>query len=151
MPEFNTVLPLGRSWSVQELRDKSSQDIHCLWWKCVKERNRISTSIRERNRLKLGFGDYESQKRDETVGAFPGKHQIHGAKGLLTDSSLPSRSEKLKALSESFFAKGGMHGKMLGSSIMLDMHSIRARLNPEHRSPHREQRTTKREARKAQV
>lgn len=57
----------GRAWSIQELREKSWDDLHKLWWVCVKERNRIATSNLERQRLKAGYGDHEANERDHTV------------------------------------------------------------------------------------
>ncbi|EFR00015.1 hypothetical protein MGYG_09005 [Nannizzia gypsea CBS 118893] len=57
----------GRAWTVQELRQKSWDDLHCLWWVCVKERNRIATSNNERDRLKAGYGEYEAGDRDKTI------------------------------------------------------------------------------------
>ncbi|KAF7712395.1 54S ribosomal protein L4, mitochondrial [Penicillium ucsense] len=57
----------GRPWSVQELRNKSWDDLHKLWWVCVKERNRIATSNLERSRLKAGFGDHEANQRDDAI------------------------------------------------------------------------------------
>ncbi|EAU38220.1 conserved hypothetical protein [Aspergillus terreus NIH2624] len=57
----------GRSWSIQELREKSWEDLHALWWVCVKERNRIATSNLERERLKAGYGEYESSERDRVI------------------------------------------------------------------------------------
>ncbi|KAJ5087617.1 54S ribosomal protein L4 [Penicillium angulare] len=64
-PEFD--LEFGRSWAITELRDKSWEDIHSLWWVCVKERNRIATTNVERERLKAGYGDHEAGKRDQAV------------------------------------------------------------------------------------
>ena len=57
----------GRSWSVEELRGKSWDDLHRLWWVCVKERNRIATGNWERNKSNLGFGDAEALDRDHEV------------------------------------------------------------------------------------
>ncbi|OJI86219.1 hypothetical protein ASPTUDRAFT_53496 [Aspergillus tubingensis CBS 134.48] len=57
----------GRSWSIQELREKSWDDLHSLWWVCVKERNRIATSDMERKRLKAGYGEWESAERDRVI------------------------------------------------------------------------------------
>ncbi|CAI7653243.1 54S ribosomal protein L4 [Penicillium manginii] len=65
VPEFD--MDFGRPWAIQELREKSWDDLHKLWWVCAKERNRISTSDYERERLKPGYGDHEAQARDRAV------------------------------------------------------------------------------------
>lgn len=61
------IMKSGRPWAIQELRDRSWDDLHRLWWVCVKERNRIATSAMERQRLKAGYGEYEASERDHAV------------------------------------------------------------------------------------
>ncbi|KAG5929290.1 hypothetical protein E4U42_006356 [Claviceps africana] len=57
----------GRAWTVEELRRKSWEDLHSLWWVCCKERNMLATSKVELAKGKLGFGDKELEARDEEV------------------------------------------------------------------------------------
>lgn len=53
----------GRGWSVEELRHKSWEDLHKLWWVCIKEQNRIATARKEKARLKLRSGEDEIAER----------------------------------------------------------------------------------------
>jgi large subunit ribosomal protein L47 len=74
---------LGRSWGIQELRERSWEDLHALWHVCVRERNRIATSDLERSRTKAGYGDFESQGRDKVVSFCSGFIVNHNYTGEL--------------------------------------------------------------------
>ncbi|RYO77042.1 hypothetical protein DL766_006876 [Monosporascus sp. MC13-8B] len=53
----------GRGWTVEELRHKSWEDLHKLWWVCVKEQNRIATHRREKQNMRLKNGVEETAER----------------------------------------------------------------------------------------
>ncbi|KAL7627433.1 54S ribosomal protein L4 mitochondrial [Parahypoxylon ruwenzoriense] len=70
----------GRGWSVEELRHKSWDDLHKLWWVCIKEQNRISTARKEKARMRLLSGDRETAERLRQV-----RRTMKGIKHTLTE------------------------------------------------------------------
>ncbi|KAK5999934.1 hypothetical protein QM012_005022 [Aureobasidium pullulans] len=57
----------GRAWTIVELRAKDFEDLHKLWWVCVRERNRLATERHARKKANPGYGDYESEERESQV------------------------------------------------------------------------------------
>ena len=62
----------GRPWTYNELKGKNWEDLHSLWWICLKERSRIATEKAERKRTAIKtkrhvFGDVEAGERDYRV------------------------------------------------------------------------------------
>lgn len=67
MTEPEAEIAHGRAWTYAELQVKSFEDLHGLYWVCVKERNRMATDKNERARVFAGYGDYETESRDNAV------------------------------------------------------------------------------------
>ena len=62
--------PVGRSWSAKELRRKSYQDLHKLWYVLYKERNMLLTEQQLSRRRQLRFPQPERmQKVKKSMGA----------------------------------------------------------------------------------
>lgn len=57
----------GRAWTTTELSKKSFEDLHKLYWVCLKELNALATRRAEHRRLKAGFGSEELEAREKTV------------------------------------------------------------------------------------
>ena len=96
---------------MEELRRKSWEDLHSLWYMCCKENNRIATENRERQRLNLTGAGGPAKRRAQVV-CFPGLvHAIQCLRlclvDLVTDLALQIRETQRSikhALTERWYA-----------------------------------------------
>jgi large subunit ribosomal protein L47 len=91
----------GRAWTVNELRNKSYDDLWSLWWVCAKERNRIATQEFERSRVKAGYGEQEATLRDKEVFRTLGHH---ASAQLMPDQVKLTQRAIKHALTERWYA-----------------------------------------------
>jgi hypothetical protein len=45
----------GRAWMASELRIKGFEDLHGLWWVCIKEMNKLESQKQEARRFQMYF------------------------------------------------------------------------------------------------
>ncbi|KAJ3022541.1 39S ribosomal protein L47, mitochondrial, partial [Thoreauomyces humboldtii] len=62
-----TEVPTGRAWLASELRTKSFEDMHSLWWMCIKEQNRLYSQKEEARRFQLYFPHRERMYQVKTT------------------------------------------------------------------------------------
>lgn len=67
-PPTDVMNKYGRAWTTHELRNKDWDDLHKLWWTCIKENNRLATARIERERVGAGYGEAEEDERRNEVG-----------------------------------------------------------------------------------
>lgn len=66
-PLLKWQLILGRPWTAEELRHKSWDDLHVLWYKCLLERNIIATEAHDARKQGVFFAIEDVHLQREPV------------------------------------------------------------------------------------
>lgn len=88
----------GRSWTVQDLRKKSFEDLHALWYVCLKEMNKIQ-------RESLIYEDISSSKLQQCMNMEDAiKNSMLSIKQVLTEreASLSNAKAEFKVIGEEY-------------------------------------------------
>src|SRR5579859_8053698 len=76
---LGSSLRIGRPWTAEELRRKSFEDLHTLWYKCLLERNIIATEARDARKQGVFFAiEGIHQDRNSAVPFFRDKRLTAG-------------------------------------------------------------------------
>jgi len=93
--ETRAAQPVGRSWSVTELRRKSYEDLHKLWYVLYKERNMLLTEQQLSRRRQILFPQPERfRKVQKSMGAI--KHVLGERKQKKVAEHLSRMEEALQ-------------------------------------------------------
>jgi Mitochondrial 39-S ribosomal protein L47 (MRP-L47) len=64
---FQLKLIVGRAWEAEELRRKSWEDLHILWYKCILDRNIMATEWLEAKKQRVAFGLVEQAHNSRKI------------------------------------------------------------------------------------
>ncbi|EME44021.1 hypothetical protein DOTSEDRAFT_53247 [Dothistroma septosporum NZE10] len=85
----------GRAWTVAELRNKDWDDLHRLWWVCLKEVNRLNSYAAERERIGNMYGLHESNVRKTEI-----RKTMKAIKHTLTERWYTWDSARVEAMND---------------------------------------------------
>ncbi|BFZ62971.1 54S ribosomal protein L4 mitochondrial [Saitoella coloradoensis] len=85
----------GRGWTVFELRSKSFEDLHTLWYVCLKELNIMATQMAERRRLMVAHQTSDHKERRNAV-----RKTMQGIKFTLSERVVAYEQARELAIAE---------------------------------------------------
>jgi ribosomal protein L29 len=107
------ICNIGRAWKADELRLKSFDDLHKLWWVLVKEMNLLLTQKNEARRRRINYQGLErihkcrlSMARIKTILTERQRAQKLGEMLLIGKQDFLEKSQKLHDLSHKMRARG---------------------------------------------
>ncbi|ODQ51597.1 MRP-L47-domain-containing protein, partial [Saitoella complicata NRRL Y-17804] len=85
----------GRGWTIFELRSKSFEDLHTLWYVCLKELNIMATQMAERRRLMVAHQVSAHKERRNAV-----RKTMQGIKFTLSERVIAYEHARELAIAE---------------------------------------------------